>query len=82
MERLKDEVLLLELASAVQDYFQNAADREESKDHGNKARLKALRSRAARIAGCIATHMYYKSKELVDKMEELTGKTFSNKTLT
>ena len=43
MERLEDEVMLLELASAVQDYFENAADREESKQHGNEARLNALR---------------------------------------
>lgn len=82
VDRLKDEVILLDLAAAVQEYFETAADREEGKEEPDETRLTALRSRAARVAGRRVTHMYYKSKELIQRMEDLTKKTFSNKTLT
>lgn len=82
VNRLKDEVLLLDLASAIQSYFENAAEHEEGKDAFDEIRLNALRSRAARIAGRRVTHMYYKSSELINRMEELTKRKFSDKSLT
>lgn len=82
VSRLKDEVLLLDFASAIQSYFEVAAEREEGKESADEARLNALRSRAARIAGRRVTHMYYKSSELVQRMEELTKRKLSDKTLT
>lgn len=80
--RLKDEVLLLDLASSIQTYFEAAAEREESKERPFESRLNALRSRAARVAARRVTHMYYKSTELVQRMEELTKRKFSDKALT
>ncbi|CAN8062880.1 unnamed protein product [Agarophyton chilense] len=82
VERLKDEVILLDLASEVQSYFENAAEREESKQDPEETRLNALRSRAARVAARRVVHMYYKSEELNSRVQELSGRKASDRTLT
>lgn len=82
VEWLKDEVQLLDLASLVQSYFESAADREEGKESPEETRLNALRSRAARVASRRVIHMYYKSSELISRMEQLTSRKFSDKSLT
>lgn len=82
VERLKDEVALLDLAADVQAYFEAAAEREEAKENIDEVRLTALRSRAARIASRRVIHMYYKPSELNKKVEELSGKKSSDKSLT
>lgn len=82
VERLKDEVLLLDLASDVQAYFETAAEREEGKDNCDEVRLNALRSRAARVAARRITHLYYKPQELNEKVEKLCGRKPSDKSLT
>jgi hypothetical protein len=79
VDRLKDEVGLLELAEATQSYLETAADAEESKGNRddpvasgfNEARLNGLRARAARVACRRVLHMYFKSKELNDKVKTL-----------
>lgn len=82
VERLKDEVVLLDLASEVQSYFENAAEREESKPSPDGIRLNALRSRAARVAARRVMHMYYKTEELNKRVEELSGRKNSDRSLT
>lgn len=82
VERLKDEVEILQLSSAVQSYLEVAAEREEGRENPNETRLNSLRSRTARVAGRRVTHMYYKSDELVSRMEELSKRVFSDKSLT
>lgn len=82
VERLKDEVPLLDLAAEVQTYFEISAEREEGKEQINEVRLNALRSRAARVANRRVTHMYYKSEELNKKVEELCGRKPHDKSLT
>lgn len=82
VERLKDEVALLDLASEVQAYFDAAAEREEGKENVDEVRLNALRSRAARVAARRVTHMYYKPEELNTKVKELSGRKPSDKSLT
>lgn len=82
VDRLKDEVAILQLASAIQSYLEVAAEREEGREDPNEARLNSLRSRTARVAGRRVTHMYYKSDELVSRMEDLSKRAFSDKSLT
>lgn len=82
VERLKDETILLDLAADVQVYFETAADREEGKDDLDEVRLNALRARAARVAARRVTHMYYKPDELTTKVEQLSGRKSSDKSLT
>eukprot|EP00177_Eucheuma_denticulatum_P003551 GFKZ01006424.1.p1 GENE.GFKZ01006424.1~~GFKZ01006424.1.p1 ORF type:complete len:948 (-),score=199.50 GFKZ01006424.1:397-3240(-) len=82
VERLKDENILLDLASEVQSYFEVAAEREESKEDPSEARLNALRERSARIAARRVTHIYYKPEELNEKIEDLCGRKLSDKGLT
>lgn len=82
VERLKDEVALLDLAADVQAYFEAAAEREEGKNIVEESRLNALRSRAARVAARRVTHMYYKPEELNNKVEELCSRKQSDKSLT
>lgn len=82
VERLKDEVKLLDLASITQNYFEKAVQNEEGKDDINDTRLNALRARAARIASRRIMHMYFKSDELNKKVEKLTGRVASDKSLT
>lgn len=82
VERLKDEVVLLELASDIQAYFEDAAEREEAKDVCDDVRLNSLRARAARVAARRVTHMYYKSEELNKTVENLCGRKPSDKSLT
>ncbi|PXF40500.1 Eukaryotic translation initiation factor 3 subunit C [Gracilariopsis chorda] len=82
VERLKDEVVLLDLASEVQSYFENAAEREESKKTPDDVRLNALRSRAARVAARRVMHMYYKTEELNNRVEELSGRKNSDRSMT
>lgn len=81
VERLKDEVALLDLAAEIQSYFEGAAEREESKETVDEVRLNALRSRAARIAARRVNHMYFKTEELNKRVEELSGRRHSDKTL-
>lgn len=81
VDRLKDEVAVLYLSSAVQSYLEAAAEREERRESPNEARLNSLRARTARVAGRRVAHMYYKSDELISRMEELTQRVFSDKTL-
>lgn len=81
VELLKDEVAVLDLASAIQLYFESAAEREEAKDTVDEIRLNALRLRAARVAARRVQHMYYKPSELNKKVEELSGRKSSDKTL-
>ncbi len=82
VDRLKDEVKLLDLAAMTQDYFETAVKNEEGKEKINEDRIGALRAREARIAARRINHMYFKSDELNKKVEELTGRPSSNKTLT
>ena len=81
VERLKDEVALLNLATDVQNYFETAAEREEGKENYDETRLNALRSRSARIAARRVLHMYYKPEELNKKVEDLSGCKSSDKSL-
>lgn len=85
VERLRDDAKFLELAAAAQDYFETTADAEESKIGGNELnieRITALRSRAARIASRRIMHMYFMSDDLSEKVQQLTGRKISSKSLT
>lgn len=81
VERLKDEIILLDLAAEVQVYFETAAEREEGKENPSDLRINALRERSARIAARRVRHMYYKSEELNENIRKLTGRSPSDKTL-
>lgn len=87
VDRLKDEVALIQLASATQSYFEAAADFEETRAEENpeeplnETRLNGLRARAARIAGRRVLHMYYKSDELNQKVATLADASTPDKTL-
>lgn len=87
VDRLKDEVTLLRLASSTQAYFESAVEIEEMKmegssdEHSNEARLNGLRARAARIAGRRILHMYCKSDELNKKVLSFSGASQSDKSL-
>lgn len=82
VDRLKDEVKLLDLSALTQTYFETAVKNEEGKETINEDRISALRAREARIAARRINHMYFKSDELNKKVEELTGRPASDKTLT
>jgi translation initiation factor 3 subunit C len=89
VDRLKDEVGLLNLASATQAYFEKAIEAEEAKaeeatDEGgpfDEKRLGGQRKRAARVAARRVLHMYHKSTELNEKVRALSGAAAHDKTL-
>lgn len=72
----------MDLATCTQNYFVIAVKKEDSKMKLNEDRVSELRSREARVAARRMLHMYHKSDELNKKMEELTGRPLSDKSMT